>query len=63
MKMKIPSADFLLSFGPPTIIAVIAVSPTVAGWAVRATIAAPLYWAGLIDYSASVAIATWTLWS
>jgi hypothetical protein len=40
--------------------AVIVVSPTIAGFAARVALAAPLYWLGLIDDASVAAFANWT---
>jgi hypothetical protein len=42
------------------VMAVIVVSPTIAGFAARVALAAPLYWLGLIDDGSVAAFANWT---
>jgi hypothetical protein len=42
------------------IVTSIAVSPTVAGWALRATIAAPLHWLGLVDLDTAIRCVQWS---
>jgi hypothetical protein len=42
------------------VLAVIAVSPSIAGYAVRMSVAAPLAWSGLVDDSTALAIVLWS---
>ena len=43
------------------VLALIVVSPTIAGFAARVALAAPLYWLGLIDDGSVAAFAHWSL--
>ena len=43
------------------VLALIVVSPTIAGFAARVALVAPLYWLGLIDDGSVAAFANWSL--
>jgi hypothetical protein len=50
-----------LTYSIQAVLALIVVSPTIAGFAARVALAAPLYWLGLIDDHKVAAFAHWSL--
>ncbi len=49
-----------LQYTAYAVVAAITVSPTIAGFAIRATFALPLFWLGIIDTTALEAVALWS---
>jgi len=50
-----------LTYSIQAVLALITVSPTIAGFAARVALAAPFYWLGLIDDGSVAAFANWSL--